>query len=559
MLNPSGTVAGGAWFLARAELQRLLDLLREDGRKLIGPTVRDHAIVNDEIEDVDALPRGVGDEQAPGRYRLVRRTDERVFGYVVGPTSWKQYTYPSRVKTIQSRYGEDLKTVEFRPVVPEVPRVAFLGVRACELAALRIHDRVFLGGPFVETDYQMRRRAAVIVAVQCTTSASTCFCTAMKSGPDVKAGAGHDLALTELDDGFVLEAGTPTGSELLARLPVTAATMDQAVAAVQAVAANRTRIGMPLATAGLRDRLLAQMDHPRWSDVGSRCISCGNCTSVCPTCFCTSVERTTDLAAKQAVSERVWDSCFSPGLHEGGRRRFAPADQAPLPAVAHAQVRVVVGPVRLVGLHRLRALRHVLPGGHRRARGDRRHRPGHAEADRRRSSSRSRTTVRRTPRRASWASAPRRPTRRRCVLAGLDAAHVDGGPGPVRDGRAARSPGRGDLGLALPAARTVSSSRSAPPVRRRRRSPRCRSGAIVGHSRPRGPGLAGRGGLRQATSWSSPAAPGSRPLRPLLDRADRASASASAPCGSTTARATADDMLFARRARAWDRERSASR
>jgi NAD(P)H-flavin reductase/NAD-dependent dihydropyrimidine dehydrogenase PreA subunit len=314
MLNPQPPATGGAWFLPRADLQSLLDVLRADGRRLIGPTVRDHAIVNDEIEDVAELPAGVGDEQGPGRYRLVKRGDRRVFGHVVGPTSWKQFTYPPRVRTTAARYGDDLQTVEFRPIVPEVPKVAFLGVRACELAALRVHDRVFLGGPFVETDYQLRRRAAVVVAVQCTTSASTCFCTAMKTGPEVKAGAGHDLALTELDDGFVLEAGTPTGSEILARLPVTAATMDQAVAAVQAVAANRTRIGMPLQTAGLRDRLLAQMDHPRWAEVGSRCISCGNCTSVCPTCFCTSVERVTDLAAKEAVSERVWDSCFSPGF-----------------------------------------------------------------------------------------------------------------------------------------------------------------------------------------------------------------------------------------------------
>src|SRR5512140_1371966 len=104
MLNPPPAGTGGAWFLARAELQKLLDLLLADGRKLIGPTVRDHAIVCDEIEDVTALPTGIGDEQAQGRYRLVKRHDQRVFGYVVGPTSWKRFTYPPRVKTTASRY-----------------------------------------------------------------------------------------------------------------------------------------------------------------------------------------------------------------------------------------------------------------------------------------------------------------------------------------------------------------------------------------------------------------------------------------------------------------------
>ncbi len=322
--SPIGAM-GGAWFLPRAELQTLFDLLHADGRKVIGPTVAGGAIVCEEIASADLLPRGVGDEQAPGRYRLTRRQDERVFGHVVGPTSWKRYTYPPRVPMSRAR-DDGRAVVTFHPVAPEAPKLAFLGVRACELAALAIQDRVFLGGPYIETDFQQRRKAALVIAVQCTTSASTCFCTSMGSGPEIKAGAGHDLALTELEDGFVLEAGTPAGAELLGRLPVSAANMEQSVAAVQAVAATRTRIGQPLQTAGLRDRLLAQMDHPRWAEVASRCISCGNCTLACPTCFCTSVERATDLAGQEAVNERVWDSCFSPGFAKvaGGDFRSQP-------------------------------------------------------------------------------------------------------------------------------------------------------------------------------------------------------------------------------------------
>ena len=324
LTTPAGAI-GGAWFLPRAELQALLDLLQEGGRKLIGPTVADSAIVVDEIATVGELPKGVGDEQAPGSYKLTKRNDERLFGHVVGPTSWKRYTYPARVPTTTAR-EDGASVVTFRPVVPEAPRLAFLGVRACELAALAVHDRVFLSGPYIETDYQLRRRAALVVAVQCTSSASTCFCTSMGTGPEVKAGAGHDLSLTELDDGFVVEAGTPTGAELLGRLPVSAANLEQSVAAVQAVAATRTRIGQPLQTAGLRDRLLAQLDHPRWAEVANRCLSCGSCTMACPTCFCTSVERTTDLAGSTATSNRIWDSCFSPGFAKvaGGDFRTQP-------------------------------------------------------------------------------------------------------------------------------------------------------------------------------------------------------------------------------------------
>ncbi|MGA8053617.1 MAG: 4Fe-4S dicluster domain-containing protein [Burkholderiales bacterium] len=316
---------GGAWFLARGDLQQLFDALREDGRKLIGPTIADGAIVYDEIERVEALPQGWTDEQAPGRYRLVKRQDERLFAYVVGPTSWKRYTYPSRVPLGTAR-RQQTGEVTYAPAHPEVPKLAFLGVRACELAALGAHDRVLLEGPHVETDYQKRRSAAVVVAVQCTSSASTCFCTSMGTGPEVKSGAGHDLALTEIEAGFVIEVGTPTGAQILERLPVTAAKLDESVAAVQAVAATRARIGDPIETAGLRDRLMAKLDHPRWAEVASRCITCGNCTLACPTCFCSSVTRVTDLAGSEAVSERVWDSCFSPGFAKvaGGDFRSQP-------------------------------------------------------------------------------------------------------------------------------------------------------------------------------------------------------------------------------------------
>jgi NAD(P)H-flavin reductase/formate hydrogenlyase subunit 6/NADH:ubiquinone oxidoreductase subunit I len=321
--------AGGAWYLPRERFQDLLDILLEDGRKLIGPTVADGAVAYEEIAEVADLPRGWRDEQKPGSYKLTRRDDERLFGYVVGPTSWKRHTYPARVATTIARYEKrenEAGEVVYRPANPEIPKLAFLGARACELAALAVHDRVFLGGPYIETDYQLRRRAAIVVAVQCTTSASTCFCTSMGTGPEVRAGAGHDLVLTELDDGYVMEAGTPTGADIVGRLQAGAASMEQSVAAVQAVAATRTRIGNPLETAGLRDRLMAKLDHPRWAEVANRCITCGNCTLACPTCFCTSVTRSTDLGGTEAVNERVWDSCFSPGFARvaGGDFRSQP-------------------------------------------------------------------------------------------------------------------------------------------------------------------------------------------------------------------------------------------
>jgi sulfhydrogenase subunit beta (sulfur reductase) len=302
--------AEGPAFLARTDLQALLDLLREDGRTLIGPTLDSGAIVYDEISAVEDLPRGWADEQGPGRYRLHDRRDERLFGYVVGPTSWKKWTFPSLVPLTRS--ARDGHTVEFEPAPLDPPRLAFLGVRACELAAIGVQDRVLTAGPFVDSDYASRRANVLVVAVQCTTAASTCFCTSMGTGPEVESG--HDVALTELDEGFLVDAGSPAGRAIVERLPLRPATAVEQYGAAATVAAVRAGIGDPVPASGLHDRLLAQLDSPRWLEIAERCILCGNCTLACPTCFCTSTTQATDLSGATAVMSRTWDSCFSPGF-----------------------------------------------------------------------------------------------------------------------------------------------------------------------------------------------------------------------------------------------------
>jgi sulfhydrogenase subunit beta (sulfur reductase) len=53
------------------------------------------------------------------------------------------------------------------------------------------------------------------------------------------------------------------------------------------------------------------LTHPRWDDVAKRCLSCTNCTMVCPTCFCSTVNEVNDLAGEKTTRERVWESCFN--------------------------------------------------------------------------------------------------------------------------------------------------------------------------------------------------------------------------------------------------------
>lgn len=305
-------VTAATRFLARADLDRLLGALAADGRRVVGPTVADGAVVYDELEDPAQLPIGWTSETGPGSYRVAADGAGRAFDYGMPLTSWKRFTHPSVVPLSRSRREGNLVSVA--PVGDSPPKLAFLGVRACELAALRIQERAMRAGPVGDPDHVARREAALVVAVECMTAQSTCFCTSMGTGPEVVPDTGADLILSELDDGFIVRSGSPAGEAIVGLLDLPLATSDQARLATDQVAAVRTAIGDPVATDGLPERLRAALDHPRWADVAERCLACANCTLVCPTCFCTSVVVASDLDGREARTERSWDSCFSAGF-----------------------------------------------------------------------------------------------------------------------------------------------------------------------------------------------------------------------------------------------------
>ncbi|MBI3864134.1 MAG: 4Fe-4S dicluster domain-containing protein [Planctomycetia bacterium] len=296
-----------AAFLEKCQLQTLFDALRGDGYQVVGPTVSQDAIVYDEIRTVDDLPRGWTDVQEPGKYRLERREDDALFGYVVGPHSWKKYLFPP-LTTVAAADRTDAGWAMSTPAAA-VPRYAFVGVRACELAAIRVQDRVFLEGPYVDPIYKARREATLIVAVNCTQAAATCFCTSMNTGP--RCTAGFDLALTELPAGFIVEAGSDRGTALAARLPLREAGEQDLAQADEVRERAVNDIQRRMNTDGIRDLLLGNLEHPRWNELATRCLSCTNCTMVCPTCFCTSVTEVSDLQGDHVERQRHWDSCFN--------------------------------------------------------------------------------------------------------------------------------------------------------------------------------------------------------------------------------------------------------
>lgn len=299
--------AESSYFLERSRLQELFDELAHRQYELIGPRLDQEAIVYDRIDRVEDLPSGWTDEQSPGHYRLKRRDDEALFGYVVGPHSWKKYLFPPLVNVLTSHKDSDGWAIRDEPIAPR--RMAMIGVRACELAAIAIQDRVFMSDIYVDPIYAARRRELFLVAVNCTQAASTCFCTSMGTGP--RCSAGFDLALTELPSGFVLEVGSPNGQDVLHALGLHQASEAQCQSAESHRQVAVTQITKKVETEGVRDKLLSRLEHPRWESVAERCLSCANCTLVCPTCFCSSVDEVTDLTNDEIHRQRRWDSCFN--------------------------------------------------------------------------------------------------------------------------------------------------------------------------------------------------------------------------------------------------------
>jgi sulfhydrogenase subunit beta (sulfur reductase) len=304
-------------------LSALIPALERRGYQVVGPVVRDGAITCDTLEKFEDLPAGWGDEQEASRYRLRKRDDGALFGYVCGAQGWKRFLHPPEVRIFEG--SRDDGTFKILGNRPKPPRYAFLGVRACELEAIRRQDRVFLGDRYLDPGYQARREHALLIAVNCTEPGGTCFCASMGTGP--RAGAGFDLALTEMIEGdrhyFVVETGSQEGAEILAELEQRAARPEETEAAKRAVEEAAAHMGRTLDMDGVRDLLFENFEHPRWDRVAARCLSCANCTMVCPTCFCTTVEDVTDVPGEHAERWRKWDSCFTDGfsyIHGGSVR-----------------------------------------------------------------------------------------------------------------------------------------------------------------------------------------------------------------------------------------------
>lgn len=302
------------WAMTPADFDAMVDALCVQFDEVIAPVLVDGVIRMRPIDGADELPTSITDDQRPGTYRTAKSGDAHRFAYSVGPDSLKAIVHPPRSPVWSMTRDDDGNVAVSLAPTRRVRRVV-LGARACDIAALERLGRTQLAGPHPDRQHAAARDGLFLIGVDCSRPAPTCFCESTGTGPyvDTDADAGADLAITELDDDqgvhYVLRAGSQGGRKFAESLGLRRAEPDEMAAADRTRRrVHTTTRSMPADAARI---VLADLEHPRWDDVAGRCLTCGNCTAVCPTCFCTDTDDRVDLDGHTAHRDRVWDTCFS--------------------------------------------------------------------------------------------------------------------------------------------------------------------------------------------------------------------------------------------------------
>ncbi len=195
-----------------------------------------------------------------------------------------------------------------RPNLDVQPRLLF-GVHTCDIHAMELLDAVFAHG-YADTHYIKRRANTFIVGIECLTPCDDqSFCKSMNT---LSANSGFDLHLIDLGDKYAVEVGTGAGEALVANhARANLASREELAFLDKALSAKWGRFAQRLDVAGsdLPSLMTMSQRSPLWEELGQKCLGCGACNLVCPTCYCFDVKDYQSLDGKTTERRRIWDSC----------------------------------------------------------------------------------------------------------------------------------------------------------------------------------------------------------------------------------------------------------
>jgi ferredoxin len=295
--------------LEPSDIEKLFSVIINEGYEICAPVVKDGAIVYKSGAVFSELPSGWGDFQEKANYQIERNNNDAIFNYTVAANNWKQFLFKpvEKLFTINRNGWQAIKSEK------EDKPLAFFGVRPCELASIAILDKVFEDRRCYIPEYKRRRESLLIIAVNCTRAGNTCFCASLNTGP--KAKSHYDIVLTEMVNDrrhyFVGEAATERGQKIISKLKCQTASPAEVSEVESAIERAANSMGRTVNTDRLKELLYEKFESHIWDEIAERCLTCGNCTMVCPTCFCNQVEDGSSFDGKVAWRCRKWDSCFS--------------------------------------------------------------------------------------------------------------------------------------------------------------------------------------------------------------------------------------------------------
>jgi len=268
--------------IKKKDIARFLDTMRTE-YKVFAPVARDERVAFEEISSGNEVVLDYQNTTTPPKGILFPQT-EQLFSYAC---------------------TKDRAAIA-APPFEEKPQLIF-GIRPCDARSFLLFDRVF-DGAYTDPYYINRRENSILVSIGCVRPRASCFCTSVGGGPF--ATEGSDLLLIETGEEYLIQIVTDKGARLLKERGFKDAGKDALTEARNVINAAEAALGPGIEIEGLKEKLDKNFDHPLWQKLTEKCLGCGVCTYLCPTCHCFDIVDEAHASTGQRM--RTWDSCQFP-------------------------------------------------------------------------------------------------------------------------------------------------------------------------------------------------------------------------------------------------------